>query len=93
MRWQPRPISAPIHVRCPESARSASTRCSRAPQIVDEAIGHAAAKKVAHKFNLPPLAYEAGLGFVDYQKEIGEDMLAANRDPRIYDMFTPPPTG
>ena len=62
---------------------------ARAPQIVDEAIGHAvAAKKVAHKFNLPLVAYEAGPGFVGYQKEIGEDMLAANRDPRIYDMYT-----
>lgn len=61
---------------------------ARAPQIVDEAINHAlAAKKVARKYNLPMVAYEAGPGFVGYQKEIGDDMLAANRDARIYDMY------
>lgn len=61
---------------------------ARAPQIVDEAINHAlAAKRVAHKYDLPMVAYEAGPGFVGYQKEIGDDMLAANRDPRIYDLY------
>ncbi|KQS04185.1 hypothetical protein ASG11_07915 [Sphingomonas sp. Leaf357] len=61
---------------------------ARAPEIVGNAINQAvAAKKVAHKYNLPMVAYEAGPGFVGYQKEIGEDMLAANRDPRIYDMY------
>ncbi|MEG3123311.1 hypothetical protein [Sphingomonas sp. GB1N7] len=62
---------------------------ARSPEIVNQAIGNALeAKKVARKFSLQMVAYEAGPSFVGYQKEIGEDMLAANRDPRIYDMYT-----
>lgn len=61
----------------------------RAPQIVTDAIGNAInAKKVANKYRLPMVAYEGGPSFVGYQKEIGDDMLAVNRDPRMYDLYT-----
>ena len=61
----------------------------RAPQIVDQSIAQAlAAKSVANKYKLPMVTYEAGPSFVGYQKEIADDMLAANRDPRIYDLYT-----
>lgn len=61
----------------------------RSSQIVTDAITHAInAKKVANKYKLPMVAYEAGPAFVGYQKEIGDDMLAVNRDPRMYDLYT-----
>ena len=61
----------------------------RSPQIVNEAITHAInAKRVANKYKLPLIAYEAGPSFVGYQKEIAADMLAVDRDPRMYNLYT-----
>jgi hypothetical protein len=56
---------------------------------VNEAITHAInAKRVANKYKLPLVAYEAGPSFVGYQKEIAADMLAVDRDPRMYNLYT-----
>ena len=61
----------------------------RSSQIVGAAITNAInAKKVANKYKLPLVAYEAGPSFVGYQKEISDDMLAVDRDPRMYNLYT-----
>ncbi len=62
---------------------------ARGPQLVDTAIGYArAAKAVAHAHGLRYVAYEGGPGFMSYRPEFREDMLAVNKDPRMYDLYT-----
>lgn len=62
---------------------------ARGSQTVDEAIGHAkAAKAVASKYGLRYVSYEGGPDYAAYRADLRADLLAVNRDPRMFDLYT-----
>jgi hypothetical protein len=61
---------------------------ARSNLIVDVAISHAlAGKAVAARHGLRYIAYEGGAGIGSYNRALHDDLIAVNRDPRIYDLY------
>ena len=59
------------------------------PKLLDQVMATAHGNKdIATKYHVRYIAYEGGPGFEAYQADIKADLLAVERDPRMYDLYT-----
>ena len=83
------PYFGPLSGKFPEGEDVTEYLISHGPEYVDAAISNGVdSKAVADRFKLQLITYEGGPAYVSYRPRLAAAFLKAERDPRMYGLYT-----